>query len=96
LIEDRLAASAHHFAPIRSTYRWHGEVHERPEGRMSLHTSRHRLPEIVARVKLEHPYEVPSVSARPIYDGNPDYLAWIAQETSSDRPPNDSPKPPSC
>ena len=26
----------------------------------------------------EHPYEVPGISARPIIDGNPDYLAWIA------------------
>src|SRR5215831_6986665 len=59
------------------------EIHERREGRVSLHTSRSRVPEIVARAKREHPYEVPGVSARPITDGNPDYLAWIAEETGS-------------
>ena len=83
LVEQRLCASAHNFAPNRSIYRWRGEVHERREGRVSLHTSRARVPEIVARAKREHPYEVPGVSARPITDGNPDYLAWIAEETGS-------------
>jgi periplasmic divalent cation tolerance protein len=35
LVEDRLAASAHNFAPVRSVYRWHGEIYERTEGRVS-------------------------------------------------------------
>lgn len=86
LVEDRLCASAHNFTPIRSVYQWRGQVHERTEGRVSLHTSRRRVPEIVARAKLEHPYEVPGVSTRPINDGNPDYLAWIERETSPARP----------
>jgi periplasmic divalent cation tolerance protein len=81
LITDGLAASGHNFTPVYSIYRWQGEVYERTEGRVSLHTSRHRVPEIVARIKREHPYEVPGVSTRPIDDGNPHYLAWIAQET---------------
>jgi periplasmic divalent cation tolerance protein len=81
LVEDRLCASAHNFAPVRSIYRWHGEIYERTEGRVSLHTSRSRVSEIVAKAKQEHPYEVPGISARPIIDGNPDYLAWIRQET---------------
>ena len=64
----------------RSILRWRGEVHKRSEGRISLHTSRGRVAEIVERAKQEHPYEVPDISARPIVDGNPDYLAWIASE----------------
>jgi len=58
-------------------------VYERAEGRVSLHTSRDRVAAIVARAKSEHPYQVPGVSARPIIDGNPDYLAWIAKETDT-------------
>lgn len=38
-----------------------------------------RLP----RAKEQHPYEVPSVSSRPIDDGNPEYLEWIAEQTAS-------------
>jgi periplasmic divalent cation tolerance protein len=82
LVEDRLCASVHNFHPVQSTYRWRGEIYERTEGRASLHTSRARVPEIVARARREHPYEVPGISTRPIDGGNPDYLAWIAQETS--------------
>src|SRR5258708_7483878 len=81
LIEDRLCASAHNFTPVRSLYRWRGEIYERTEGRVSLHTSRIRITEIVERAKREHPYEVPGVSARPITGGNPDHLAWIAAQT---------------
>jgi periplasmic divalent cation tolerance protein len=83
LVEDGLAASAHNYTPVRSIYRWRGQVHERTEGRVSLHTSRGRVAAIVARAKSEHPYEVPGVSARPIIDGNPDYLVWIAKETDT-------------
>ena len=44
-----------------------------------------RVADIVVRAKREHPYEVPGVSARPIIDGNPDYLGWIAEVTSAPR-----------
>jgi periplasmic divalent cation tolerance protein len=83
LVEDGLAASAHNFTPVRSIYTWQAQVHERTEGRVSLHTSRARVADIVARAKSQHPYEVPGVSARPIIDGNPDYLAWITTQTST-------------
>jgi periplasmic divalent cation tolerance protein len=75
LVEQRLAASAHNFAPIRSVYRWRGDIYERTEGRVSLHTQRDRVATIVALAKQEHPYEVPGISTRTITDGNPDYLA---------------------
>jgi periplasmic divalent cation tolerance protein len=84
LVEQRLCASAHNIAPVRSIYRWRGEIYERTEGRVSLHTRRGRVAEIVAVAKKEHPYEVPGISTRTISDGNPDYLAWISQETAPD------------
>jgi periplasmic divalent cation tolerance protein len=37
--------------------------------------------QVVERVKAQHPYEVPGISARPIIDGNPEYLRWIRNET---------------
>jgi periplasmic divalent cation tolerance protein len=86
LVEQGLCASAHNFAPIRSIYRWRGDIYERTEGRVSLHTRRDRVAEIVTLTKQEHPYEVPGISTRTITDGNPDYLAWIAQETAPERP----------
>ena len=85
LVTEGLCASVHNFTPVHSIYRWQGEVHERTEGRASLHTRLDRVNEIVARVKTSHPYAVPGISARPIVSGNPDYLAWIAAETRDDR-----------
>ena len=81
LVAEGLCASAHNFAPVRSIYRWQGEVHERTEGRASLHTKASLVDAIVARVKAAHPYVVPGISARPITAGNPDYLRWIVDET---------------
>ena len=80
LIEQRLCASAHNFAPVQSIYRWNDEIYERSEGRVSLHTRCDRVTEIVALAEEQHPYEVPGISTRAITGGNPDYLAWIAQE----------------
>lgn len=81
LVGDRLASSVHNFSPVQSTYRWQGVVHDRTEGRASLHTRRSLIPAIVERAREAHPYQVPGVSARPIIDGNPQYLAWILEQT---------------
>ena len=82
LVTEGLCASAHNFVPVRSVYRWRGEIFERAEGRASLHTRASLVDAIVWRVKEAHPYEVPGISTRPIVGGNPDYLEWIAAETS--------------
>ncbi len=81
LVDRRLCSSAHNFPPVHSIYRWQGEVHERTEGRASLHTRRDLVAAIVEHAKDRHPYQIPGISARPIYDGNPEYLAWIAEQT---------------
>ncbi len=49
LVEDGVCASAHNLQPVLSIYRWHGDIHERQEGRASLHTSRARVAPEVTR-----------------------------------------------
>ena len=83
LVEDRLAASGHNISQIRSIYRWEGEVYDRSEARVALHTRRSLVRKIVERTRAEHPYEVPSVAVVPIVDGNPAYLRWMQEETIS-------------
>ncbi|MEU6696948.1 divalent-cation tolerance protein CutA [Pseudonocardia sp. NPDC046786] len=78
----RLASSVHNFTPVQSTYCWQGEIHDRTEGRASLHTRRALIPAIVKRAIAAHPYQVPGISARPIVDGNAEYLDWIAEQTN--------------
>lgn len=81
LVAEGLASNGHNYTPVRSTYRWRGDVHDKQEGRVSLHTRKDLVAEIVRRAKEQHAYEVPSISTRPIEDGNPDYLRWIRDET---------------
>lgn len=83
LVADRLASNVHNFTPVQSTYRWQGEIHDRVEGRASVHTRRSHIASIVERANELHPYQVPSISARPIYDGSPTYLEWIAEQTDT-------------
>lgn len=71
------------YTPVRSIYKWRGEVHDRTEGRVSLHTLKSLVAAIVERAEREHPYEVPGVTTRPIEDGNPDYIAWVLEQTKS-------------
>jgi periplasmic divalent cation tolerance protein len=81
LVEQRLAADSHTVTEIRSVYRWAGEVHDRPEARLALHTRTELVPALTRYVRERHPYEVPCVIAWSIEGGNPDYLAWIIAET---------------
>lgn len=80
LIEDRLAAAGHVTAPIRSIYRWQGQIYDKPEARVALHTRRDLVPLIIDRANREHPFEVPCVAAMA-FDGNPAYLHWVLEET---------------
>lgn len=81
LVDDRLCAAGH-ISPVRSIYRWEGEVHDTGEALATLRTVRSRVPEIIARTKHEHPYLVPSIITMPIDDATPDYRAWIVEQSS--------------
>ena len=81
LVEERLAACGQLVDPVRSVYRWDGELHDEREARVALHTRQALVPAIVARTRELHPYDVPCVLAVPLTGGNPAYLAWLAAET---------------
>jgi periplasmic divalent cation tolerance protein len=81
LVNARLAASGHNIAPIRSIYRWRGEIHDHTEARVALHTRTSLVPRIIDETNRQHPYEVPCVIALPITNGNPAYVQWIRDST---------------
>lgn len=83
LVEDRLCAGAHEIERIRSVYRWDGEINDRPEARLAIHTRADLARIIIRRANEEHPYEVPCVVALPFVAANPDYAAWIEAQTIS-------------
>lgn len=65
LLENRLAACGQNIATIRSIYRRKGVVEDDSEVRVAVHSRMSLAPVIVARTKLEHPYDVPFAVALP-------------------------------
>ncbi|MBK8175591.1 MAG: divalent-cation tolerance protein CutA [Rhodospirillales bacterium] len=82
LVEERLSPSANVLDGVHSIYWWQGKLNEGDEAVLILKSTRERLPMVIARAVELHSYDCPCVVALPIADGNPDYLAWIAAETS--------------
>jgi periplasmic divalent cation tolerance protein len=81
LVQDRLCASGHTLTPGRSTYRWAGEMVDRPEARATVRTRTSLVPRIIERLNQEHPYDVPGVVAMPIVATSDAYRAWLLDQT---------------
>jgi periplasmic divalent cation tolerance protein len=80
LIEDRLVASGNVISPVRSLYRWQGEIEEAREAKVVLHTRRSFVPAIVERVEREHPYDIPGVRVTAVTASDP-YHQWVLDAT---------------
>ena len=85
VVGDRLAACVNIVGPMRSIYRWQGEVCRDEEHLLLIKTTQERYGELEARVKALHPYDVPEVVALPIEAGSAFYLAWVEAETKRDQ-----------
>ena len=72
---------------MASTYRWQDQVETAEEWFCHLKTTAARLPELVARVRALHTYEVPEIVALPLVGGDPAYLRWIADSVTVVSPP---------
>jgi len=82
LVAERLAACAQILGPVRSVYRWEGEVRRASEWLIVAKTTDARLSELTARIRALHRYDVPEIVALPISAGDPAYLRWIERETT--------------
>ena len=80
LVEEKLAACVNTH-PIKSIYRWEGEIQEEGEVAMLVKTKAQLADKVIARVKELHSYEVPCIVSLPIEKGNPDFLEWIKKST---------------
>lgn len=84
LVREKLAACVNYF-PIRSIYRWQGNVEADSEVAIIAKTRAELVDRVIERVKQLHSYEVPCVVSWIIEKGNPDYLNWIIESTESDK-----------
>jgi periplasmic divalent cation tolerance protein len=81
LVEEKLAACCNLVGPIRSIYRWKGEICRDEETLLVLKTRREGFEKLRARVAGLHSYAVPEIIALPIVAGHAPYLDWVRDET---------------
>ena len=83
LVERRLAACVQVLGPISSTYRWQGTIETAQEWLCLIKTTGSRFDALAAHVDANHRYDTPELTAVPISDGSPGYLAWVSGETGA-------------
>ena len=81
LVEERLAACVNILPPMRSIYRWQGNMEKADERQLLIKTTRRRLRDVKKRLKELHPYDVPEVLGVFIDASDRDYLSWLAEST---------------
>jgi periplasmic divalent cation tolerance protein len=82
LVETGLVACGNIF-PIRSIYRWKGDVQEEAEAAVIMKTRSELVEMVIQEVRRLHSYEVPCVVSYAMEAGLPSYLSWIDEATSS-------------
>jgi len=83
ILKERLAACVNIAVGIKSKYWWEGELHTDTESLLIIKTRAELVPDLIARIKELHSYEVPEIISFEIKEGNAGYLQWIAQETKA-------------
>jgi periplasmic divalent cation tolerance protein len=70
--------------PIRSVYRWKGEVCEEPEWRLMIKTAGAQYARVEQHIKANHKYETPAIVRVAITGGSRETLAWIDECTGGE------------
>lgn len=81
-VHARVAACAQIDGPIKSVYRWDGELRTDQEWRVLFKLTAHRFSELEEIIKAVHTYDTPEIIATAITNGSAEYLRWIAAETA--------------
>lgn len=81
LVAERLVACVNLIGGMKSFYWWDGGVQSGNETILIAKSTDSLSGKVTERIKALHSYEVPCVVTLPISGGNPDFLAWIREET---------------
>jgi periplasmic divalent cation tolerance protein len=81
LVEERLAACVNILGGISSFYWWEGAVQQGTETALIAKTRADLTDAVTERIKTLHGYSCPCVVSLPVNGGNPDFLAWLGEET---------------
>ena len=81
LVAEGLAACTQMDGPIRSTYRWKGELCHDSEYRLTVKFLESRARSILEFIQSNHPYESPQWLACRAIEAAPAYQNWAAEQT---------------
>ena len=82
LVEAQLAACVNLCPSVESIYRWEDKVESSQEVLAMLKTTTAVYPELEARLKALHPYEVPEIIALPANQALPAYAKWVQESVA--------------
>ena len=81
VVQERLAACINILSPIRSIYRWKGEIETADEVAAILKTSQDSANALMSRVAALHSYDVPCIVTWPIDKVLRNYASWVEDST---------------
>lgn len=81
LLSDQLAACVNISSPVRSIYRWQGQIACADEIALNIKTPQHLYAACAERLRALHPYELPEIVGIHVNTCLPEYQAWIHSET---------------
>ncbi|MEW5943987.1 MAG: divalent-cation tolerance protein CutA [Pseudomonadota bacterium] len=88
LVGERVAACVNILSPCTSVYRWQGRIETAEEIPVLIKTLRSHYGKVEKAIRQCHPYELPEIIALPIAAGLPEYMGWVAAETSGNEQQN--------
>ncbi|BAU12251.1 divalent cation tolerance protein [Leptolyngbya sp. NIES-3755] len=81
LVTSKLAACVTLF-PIQSIYTWQDQIEQSEEWQLIIKSDLDRFPDLEAKIRDLHSYEVPEIIALPIVAGSQSYLHWMSQQVT--------------
>ena len=84
LVERRLAACVNIVGPIRSIYRWKGNIEREKEFLLIIKTTSEQASRLQAAFQALHPYDLPERVELSVEGGSEAYLSWIAGEAQEE------------
>lgn len=80
VIAKKLAACVNIF-PIKSIYRWKGEIQEDEEQVLIFKTRSELVSQVIQEIEKECTYDVPCAVSYEMSGGSEKYLKWIGEST---------------
>ena len=81
VIEEQLAACINILSPVRSIYRWQGEIETADEVAAILKTYHWNSDALIERIAALHSYEAPCIVTWPIDKILRTYADWVEDST---------------